>query len=221
MYVTLSPFFKRVTLHRQNPDSGINNYGYRLTDFCRDNGIYTLNGRTNGNSNICNTCKNVSTVDYFLVSPEMFQYVDSLIVSDFCGLLSDAHNPVSLTLTISHAIQTARSDTYTERIRLWDSENSENFLAHLDENKLGSILNNIIHLENDRQFCRKILTILLNLYQLHLNLLLWIASVLLEKTLTQIVINHPTGLIENVKEREKNFIGRNFYISFDHQKQIN
>ena len=144
-----------VTLHRQNPDSGINNYGYRLTDFCRDNGIYILNGRTNRNSNICNTCKNLSTVDYFLVSPEMFQHVDSLIVSDFCGLLSDAHNPVSLTLTISHTIQTARSDTYTERIRLWDSENSKNFLAHLDENKLGSILNNIIDLENRQTILQK------------------------------------------------------------------
>ena len=25
-----------VTLHRQNPDTGINNYGYRLINFCRD-----------------------------------------------------------------------------------------------------------------------------------------------------------------------------------------
>ena len=30
-------FEENVTLHRQKPDSGINNYGYRLIDFCRDN----------------------------------------------------------------------------------------------------------------------------------------------------------------------------------------
>ena len=108
-----------VTLHRLNPDSGINNYGYRLTEFCRDNSIYILNGRKNGNSDICNTCKNVSTVDYFLVSPEMLKYVDNLTVSDFCELLSDVHNPISLTLNISHTLQSARSNIRTERIKLW------------------------------------------------------------------------------------------------------
>ena len=85
----------------------------------------------------------------------MFQYVDSLNVSDFCGLLSDAHNPISLTLTISLTIQPARSITYTERIRLWDTEISENFLTHLDENKLGSILNNIIDLESRQTILQK------------------------------------------------------------------
>ena len=75
-----------VTLHRQNTDSGMNNYEYRLTELCRDNSIYILNGRTNGNRDICNTWKNVSTVDYFLVSPEMFKYVDNLTVSDFFEL---------------------------------------------------------------------------------------------------------------------------------------
>ena len=107
----------QVTLHRQNPDSGINNYGYRLTEFCRDNSIYILNGRTNGNSYMCNTCRNVSTVDYFLVSPEMFKYVDNLTVSDFCELLSDVHNPISLSLNIPYTLQSVPPNTLTERIK--------------------------------------------------------------------------------------------------------
>ena len=78
----------------------------------------------------------------------MFQYVDSLIVSDFCELLSDVHNSVCLTLNISYTIQSERSDTYTERIKLWDSENGKNFVTNLDENNLSSILNNIIDLES-------------------------------------------------------------------------
>ena len=137
-----------MTLHRRNSDGDINNYGYRLTEFCRDNSIYILNGRTKGNSDTRNTCKNVSTVDYFLVSPEMFKYVDSLTVSDFCELLSDVHNPVSLTLNISHTTQSVRSDNYTERIKLWDSEKCENFVTNLVENRLCCILNNIIDLES-------------------------------------------------------------------------
>ena len=37
-----------VSLQRQNPDAGMNNYGYRLIDFCCDNSIYIMNGRTKG-----------------------------------------------------------------------------------------------------------------------------------------------------------------------------
>ena len=139
-----------VTLHRQNTDSGMNNYGYRLTEFCRDNSIYILNGRTNGNRDICNTCKDVSTVDYFLVSPEMFKYVDNLTVSDFFELLSDVHNPISPTLNISHTLQSARSNIHTERIKLYDCEKGENFVTNLDENNLSGILNNIMTLESIR-----------------------------------------------------------------------
>ena len=69
-------------------------------------------------------------------------------MSDFCELLSDVHNPVCLTLNISYTIQSARSDTYTERIKLWDSEIGENFVTNLDENNLSSILNNTIDLES-------------------------------------------------------------------------
>ena len=69
-------------------------------------------------------------------------------MSDVCELLSDLHNPVCLTLNISYTIQSARSDTYMEGIKLWDSENCENLITNLDENNLGSILNNTIDPES-------------------------------------------------------------------------
>ena len=48
-----------------------------------------MNGRTTGNSSSHNTCKNVSTVDYFLMSHSLFQYVNMLTVYDYlsCSLM--------------------------------------------------------------------------------------------------------------------------------------
>ena len=42
----LSDFQKsHISLHRINSDTGINNYGYRLLDFCKTNSLFILNGR--------------------------------------------------------------------------------------------------------------------------------------------------------------------------------
>ena len=53
-------------LQSQNSDTGVNNYGYRLVDFCIDNNLFIINGRGDTNSSNV-TCKNVSTVDFFLL----------------------------------------------------------------------------------------------------------------------------------------------------------
>ena len=43
-------FSRFVSLQRHNPDGGINNYGYRLIDFCFDNSIYFMSGRMKCNN---------------------------------------------------------------------------------------------------------------------------------------------------------------------------
>ena len=47
-------------------------------------------------------------------------------------------------------LQSARSDTHTERIKLWENEKGENVVTNLDENNLSDILNNIMTLESKR-----------------------------------------------------------------------
>ena len=133
-----------VSLRRQNPDGGINNYGYRLVEFCCDNSLYIMNGRTKGNSCFQNTCKNVSTVDYFLMSPCLFQYVDMLHVHEYCELFSDVHCAVSMDLNISYELpDSLNRKCSTEKTKLWDDEKRELFVSNLDDTKLGSILNKI------------------------------------------------------------------------------
>lgn len=48
-----------VTVSRQNSDTSLNNYGHKLIDFCNNQSLYILNGRTRGDNCGAVTCKNV------------------------------------------------------------------------------------------------------------------------------------------------------------------
>ena len=69
-----------------------NNYGFRLLDFCKTVDIAIVNGRAGSDASIgkC-TCKNVSVVDYALVSSDLFPLISDFAVFDFCELYSDVH----------------------------------------------------------------------------------------------------------------------------------
>ena len=117
-YNTELQYFNRpnscVILQRINSNKGINNYGYKLLDFCKSNSLYILNGRTSIDQNVGNaTCKSVSTVDYFLSSPNLFEKIEQFQVHDFCELISDAHCLVSLNFSFQHARLQAHSENAT------------------------------------------------------------------------------------------------------------
>jgi hypothetical protein len=45
------------------------------------------------------TCKNCSTVDYVVASVNVIEILQDFYIHDFCNLLSDAHKPVSFTIS--------------------------------------------------------------------------------------------------------------------------
>lgn len=53
---------------RQNSDTGLTNYGYRMIDFSIGNDLLIINRRGNTNSGYV-TCTNVITVDFFFKLP--------------------------------------------------------------------------------------------------------------------------------------------------------
>ena len=122
----------RFMLHRQNSDAGVNNYGYRMVDFCKNNNMYIVNGRGGANSSLA-TCKNISTVDYFLASANLFQMLHDLSVHKFSSLFSDSHNPVSLSIKLDFT-----KDVYVanysehEETKLWNAEMSDIFINNFN-----------------------------------------------------------------------------------------
>ena len=135
-------------LHRQNSDTGVNNYGYRLIDFCIDNDLLIINGR--GNSNSSNvTCKNVSTVDYFLSCPSVFSTLEDLYVHEFCELFSDSHNPVSLDVKLGHFNKSYDSNTSTtDQTKLWDNENIHKYVSKFNADDIISLCMHLDYLKS-------------------------------------------------------------------------
>jgi exonuclease III len=68
---TQNRFNENVRLLRKNADKNCNNYGYKFVDFLQLNDLYMLNGRTVGDLEGQTTCKGLSTVDYFICSPNL------------------------------------------------------------------------------------------------------------------------------------------------------
>lgn len=81
-----------VALQRNSADLAVNFYGQQLLDFCKYNNIFLINGRI-GTDKLTpkTTCKDRSTIDYFISSVYNFPFLGSLEVIDFENLYSDAH----------------------------------------------------------------------------------------------------------------------------------
>ena len=88
-----------ISLERNSADTKTKAYGYQLINFCKNNNVFILNGRLE-HSGPKLTCKNSSTVDYFVSTSFNFDIFSSITTHEFDSLLSDAHCPVSLTLTL-------------------------------------------------------------------------------------------------------------------------
>ena len=143
-----------ISLNRHSADNSVNSYGYNLLEFCKNNNIFILNGRfENDLSQPSLTCKNSSTVDYFLSTANVMPNVDTLNVCEFSSLFSDAHCPVALTLNTKCNNEPNRTEnSRTEQIpRLWDSEKCDSFIDNIDILKVSEIemhLDQIMNAEN-------------------------------------------------------------------------
>ena len=84
--------------------------------------LYILNGRTKDDLTECPTSENVSTIDYFKSSTNMFHIVDRLQVLEFCPLLSHIHCPVSLCLNFNHQPSCTCKVPEIPEVKLWDSD---------------------------------------------------------------------------------------------------
>ena len=78
-----------VPLKRYSTDISVpNNYGYKFIDFCKKNNLYIGNGRLPGKDFMVGekTCKNVSLIDYVLVSSHVFPLFKTFCASEFNSL---------------------------------------------------------------------------------------------------------------------------------------
>ena len=93
----------QIPLKRVVKDCVTNNFGYKLTDLCKNNELYIVNSRIGSDKNVGNlTCRNSSTVDYVLASIYFLEVFIHFDVLEFSSLFSDVHNPVSFSLSTNY-----------------------------------------------------------------------------------------------------------------------
>lgn len=65
---------------------------------CKNNNLFILNGRVNGDKECMFTCRQSSVVDYFICTYPLLYCINEMLVHDFSSLYSDVHSPLSLTM---------------------------------------------------------------------------------------------------------------------------
>lgn len=124
--------------------SPANNYGYKLIDFCKRNNLYIGNGRLMGNDYMIGqkTCKNVSLIDYILLSSSAIPIVKMFNVLEFNPLFSDVHNALQFTFHATmNNFTTHSNDTHHEqatRIPRWNT-NKENRFVEVVQDDIETI----------------------------------------------------------------------------------
>ena len=89
---------------RTNMDSVVNAQGQRMIDICKMCNLRIMNGRFGTDEGIgkytCHTYNGSSTVDYYLCSPDLFQFVCGFDVKDM-NMYSD-HCPILFEMRLIH-----------------------------------------------------------------------------------------------------------------------
>ena len=91
-------------LDRHSADTTTNVYGKQLIEFCQSNDLFIISSRLGQDSiNPKFTCKDCSTIDYFLCSPNMTQYMHVFNVLEFSPLFSDSHYGFELKIDVQYS----------------------------------------------------------------------------------------------------------------------
>ena len=132
-----------IPVDRNNIDTVVNAYGTNLIELCKNNDMFLWNGRLFSDYlNPKLTCKNSSTVDFFLSTSYVFENVVDFKVHDFCDLYSDVHSPIHAflkTKLLPSVEHTEHNDLVEKEVKLWDKTKANNFNDNLDIFKVSEI----------------------------------------------------------------------------------
>lgn len=148
--------FYNVPISRVNSDDIVNTYGRHLLELCENNNLFILNGR-HGRDRVepKTTCKDRSTVDYFLSSVDNFAFINDFSILEFSDLYSDVHCPLTLILNTDSSINLNRSEVTQmpsepkAKVRNWDSKKANIYIENFDVLRVAEIEMKIDDLSNN------------------------------------------------------------------------
>jgi len=130
-------------LDRTSKDQHVNNYGYRMVDFCGSHSLFIANGRIGDDRNLGEfTCVQGTTnhhvIDYCIATYELLLMFDNFKILYFDPLYSDVHCPIEVYLSVStNDSREARNninvqDMHNPRVKIkWDKSKINEFTEKL------------------------------------------------------------------------------------------
>ena len=147
--------YLNIPVKRTNKDTKTNKNGRQLVEMCKLTELCILNGRFGADRNIGkNTFDNKTTIDYGICSPDLFSNIVDFSVDIFDRLLSDKHNPVTITINVDNTKIFKQNTIKTNDITIpmvekvkWDDSREGDYEKEFDMNKINCLdlnLDNII-----------------------------------------------------------------------------
>lgn len=91
-----------IQVARVSSDKKKNNSGFRLIDLCKNTNLFILNGRYGQDRDIgAMTFRDVSVIDYTLVSANLFNHLHDFSIGAVDSLLSDGHSLLCLDISLN------------------------------------------------------------------------------------------------------------------------
>ena len=131
----------KLPLERRSADPTTNTYGLQMLEFCKSNDLFILNGRLGQDRDQPKTtCKDRSTIDYFIASAYVLEYISNLVINEFSSLFSDQHCGIAITLGATYqssgSADLNQSCSTEPKIKLWDKENAHLFVNNIDQSEV-------------------------------------------------------------------------------------
>ena len=145
----------------------VNRNGERLLDLCCNHNLFIVNGIFGAAANICKTtCKDISFVDYTIVSADVFSVMHTFHIADFNTILSDIHSAVEFSFVAkpidltNHECENKFKDG-----RNWNAKNTDDFVCNININLLNDLMYTVNNLpsftsENCKLLCDDLCNIL-------------------------------------------------------------
>ena len=130
--------------NRVSKDKSSNNEGNLLSEVCKSNNLFILNGRCgNDKGKDAFTFKNISVIDYTVVSAQALKFIENFDITELDCLYSDGHCLLSTDLTFKkmhrNKIDSNGVNEQMQYVPKWNNDKNRNFLIKLTKIKLQKL----------------------------------------------------------------------------------
>ena len=131
-----------IPVERSPLDVKTNNTGYWLTDVCKNNNIFIVNGRVGKDKGIGRkTFRETSTIDYTICTANCFTFLTQFEVIELDPIFSDGHSLLSWSLNINLTTNDTNDKPayYTNSRSKWSEKDRDIFVSSIDMQQVLSL----------------------------------------------------------------------------------